>query len=37
MKDTNQNLPNSSYQEKQARNIDQFTAAISSNAQHKKL
>ena len=37
MKDTNQNLPNSSYQEKQKRNIKQFTTAISSNAQHKEI
>lgn len=37
MKDTNQNLPNSSYQEKQARNIEQFTAYISNNVQHKEL
>ncbi|RSJ84053.1 hypothetical protein [Streptococcus cristatus] len=37
MKDTNQNLPNSSYQEKQARNIEQFTADISNNVQHKEL
>lgn len=37
MKDTNQNLPNSSYQEKQKRNIKQFTTAISSNVQHKEL
>ena len=37
MKDTNQNLPDSSYQEKQARNIEQFTADISNNVQHKEL
>lgn len=37
MKDTNQHLPNSSYQEKQKRNIKQFTTAISSNAQHKEI
>lgn len=36
MKDTNQNLPNSSYQEKRKRNIEQFTAVISSNATHKR-
>ena len=37
IKDTDQNLPNSSYQEKRVRNIELFTAAISSNVQHEEL
>ena len=37
IKDTSQNLPNSSYKEKRVRNIELFTAAISSNVQHEEL
>lgn len=37
IKDTDQNLPNSGYQEKRVRNIELFTAAISSNVQHEEL
>ena len=37
IKNTNQNLPNSSYQEKRIRNIELFTASISSNVQHEEL